>query len=49
MTPRELAAVLGRRPSPQGFDRAALAALMHRFPDPPPTGVEPNERGSENR
>lgn len=55
MTPRELAAVLGRRTTMRGFDRAALAALMHRFPDPPAvsardrstTGVNTDDRHVE--
>jgi uncharacterized phage protein (TIGR02216 family) len=33
MTPRELAAVLGRRATRAALDRTALDALMRRFPD----------------
>lgn len=35
MTPRELAAVLGRRTARARLDRTALDALMRRFPDRP--------------
>lgn len=33
MTPRELAAATGHRAEPGAPDRAALAALIKRFPD----------------
>ena len=38
MTPRELAAVLGRRGAARALDRTALDTLMRRFPDAPGAG-----------